>query len=301
MRQGRNTSLRICDNPKVLYLAAEDILRKFYEGTGASRVVGPGVVFEKIREYVVGDDIRRVDWKASARRTQSPDQPRLYVKEFREEMDNFLYLILDCSKSMDFGTSVDLKYSKLLRASFYITYLATRLKDRTIFVIARGDDVRIVEPRLKRIQPDILVEELCGKLPAGSISLSRIVESILDSMRKRSLAFLLTDYTKDPADVLRAAKILRSVGPIPYVIFIKDEREHVFEEGLYGDPLSGEICYLDESLASELSSLVRSHISRMREALSSESIPFSEYTGKFYQLFDVFEFYIGKRRFLGGY
>ncbi len=68
-------------------------------GNRKSAAKGSSVEFSDFREYMLGDDIRRIDWNAYGR------LDKLYVKEFMQEREGFLTVLLDGSQSMDFGRS----------------------------------------------------------------------------------------------------------------------------------------------------------------------------------------------------
>lgn len=66
-------------------------------GERKSNAKGSSVEFSDFREYMLGDDIRRIDWNAYGR------MDKLFVKLFMEEKEGVFYVLSDCSKSMDFG------------------------------------------------------------------------------------------------------------------------------------------------------------------------------------------------------
>ena len=66
-------------------------------GSYKSKIRGRGIEFSQVREYVFGDDTRNIDWNVTARYN------KLFVKEFVEERDLFVYVIYDNSASNDFG------------------------------------------------------------------------------------------------------------------------------------------------------------------------------------------------------
>ena len=72
-------------------------------GDVKSAFKGRGVELEEIRSYAFGDDIRDIDWRVTARR-QVP-----YTKLFAEEKDREIYVVLDLSAHMVFGTRIELK------------------------------------------------------------------------------------------------------------------------------------------------------------------------------------------------
>src|SRR2546427_1923224 len=72
---------------------------------------GTSVEFADYREYILGDDLRYVDWNTAAR------LEKLFVKLFIEEEDLYLALLIDTSKSMDFGNPKKLHYAARVAAA----------------------------------------------------------------------------------------------------------------------------------------------------------------------------------------
>ena len=66
-------------------------------GSYKSKIRGRGIEFSEVREYVLGDDVRHIDWNVTARTN------KLHVKEFVEERDLRVYVIFDYSASNEFG------------------------------------------------------------------------------------------------------------------------------------------------------------------------------------------------------
>lgn len=80
-----------------LKLNSNIILNKGYSGSRKSKSKGSSVEFSDFREYVAGDDFRKIDWNAYAR------FEKLFIKLFMEERESLINIFLDNSKSMDFG------------------------------------------------------------------------------------------------------------------------------------------------------------------------------------------------------
>ena len=81
-----------------------------FTGNYLSAFRGGGLEFEESRPYVPGDDVRTIDWNATARNDE------LFVKRFREERDQTLLFALDVSASMRFGTAGRAKASTAAHA-----------------------------------------------------------------------------------------------------------------------------------------------------------------------------------------
>src|SRR5579884_3549442 len=81
------------------------------KGERRSKRRGQSVEFADYRNYVIGDDLRFIDWNIYAR------LERLFLKLFLEEEDLSLYVLLDVSKSCDFGTPNKAFYMKQVAAA----------------------------------------------------------------------------------------------------------------------------------------------------------------------------------------
>ena len=82
---------------KNLHIQTKDLVESIESGTYNSKFRGGGIEFSEVREYMPGDDVKRIDWNVSARHNN------LFVKEFVEENELNVYLILDLSASNNFG------------------------------------------------------------------------------------------------------------------------------------------------------------------------------------------------------
>src|SRR5260370_30755647 len=95
-----------------LELVSRAVVDGFINGMHKAPYFGASVDFAEHRGYVPGDDIRRVDWKLWAR------TDRYYVKEYEAESNSNFAVLLDISKSMNFGTTgiTKLDYARILTA-----------------------------------------------------------------------------------------------------------------------------------------------------------------------------------------
>lgn len=91
-------------------------------GERKSSAKGSSVEFSDFREYMLGDDIRRIDWNAYGR------MDRLFVKLFMEEKEGVFHVLSDCSKSMDFGQLNKSVTARRIGAAF--SYMVLHNMDR---------------------------------------------------------------------------------------------------------------------------------------------------------------------------
>src|SRR5688572_24534976 len=94
-----------------LDLTSRKLLAGKMKGERRSKRRGQSVEFADYRNYVIGDDLRFIDWNIYAR------LERLFLKLFLEEEDLSLYILIDVSKSCDFGTPNKAFYIKQVAAA----------------------------------------------------------------------------------------------------------------------------------------------------------------------------------------
>src|SRR5277367_1864647 len=92
---------------KQLEIFTRRLLNGSLVGDSRSAIKGTGFEFDQIREYSFGDDIRFIDWKASARNN------KLLVKQYIEERSRTIFLAVDVSHSSIFGSGALSKYDRI--------------------------------------------------------------------------------------------------------------------------------------------------------------------------------------------
>lgn len=148
--------------------------------------MGSGIEFSDHREYTAGDDFRYLDWNVYARHGD------LLLKRFQEEQDLHVYLLLDCSQSMGFGTPQKFDLARHLTAA--LAYIALADLDR-IAVLAFSDRV-LEEFPLTRGKARILplmrfLENL--SVSGEDTNLGKAVQGLLHRGRRTGLAIVISD------------------------------------------------------------------------------------------------------------
>jgi uncharacterized protein (DUF58 family) len=158
-------------------------------GTYHSAFRGRGVEFEEVRPYVVGDDVRTIDWNVSAR-AGAP-----HVKQFREERELCVMLAVDLSGSLDFGTRSQFKREMVAEMAATIAFSAIRNGDK-VGLLAFTDRVeRFVPPRKGTRHVLRIVRELLALKPQGTgTRIGEAVDKITRVVRKRSVLFVVSDF-----------------------------------------------------------------------------------------------------------
>jgi uncharacterized protein (DUF58 family) len=205
---GRQRSIAVPGQIRVLphfrsrALLPEKLSRlRLVEGQVATRGAGRGTEFDSLREYVPGDDVRTVDWRATARRQS------LAVRVYRPERDRRVVLALDTGRTSAGRVVDEPRLDHALDASLLLAALALRAGDRIDLVahdvvprrvLERGtlptlsDAMALLEPALLETSHDALIGQL------------------LTLARRRSLIVLFTDLV--PAVIEEG--LLPSLGPV---------------------------------------------------------------------------------------
>ena len=118
-----------------LEVRARHIVEGFLSGMHRSPYFGQSVEFLQHREYVIGDDLRHVDWKVWAR------QDRLYIKQFEEETNLRCNLLVDISKSMTYGNGTFNKFEYAATLAATLGYLILHQQD-SVGCVTFDDRVR---------------------------------------------------------------------------------------------------------------------------------------------------------------
>ena len=228
LRTSRRRDLRFLD-PAVLArlgtmeLKARTVVDGFLSGLHRSPSRGFSVEFAEYRQYLPGDDLSAVDWKAYAR----TDRPT--IKRFEEETNLECHLLLDVSASMAYrgdAAMTKLEYGSVLAAS--LAHLMHRQRDAT-GLITFDDQIRLRMPaRARSGHLHALLLALDGLRPGAASNVARPLNQLARALLKRSLVVLISDLLDDPAPVLRSLKQLRVRGTDVVVFQILDSDEMTF-------------------------------------------------------------------------
>jgi len=126
-------------------------------GRHASRLRGRGLNFEEMRDYLPGDDIRSIDWKATAR-TGSP-----HVRVFTEERDRPALLVVDQRMSMFFGSQRNMKSVTAAEAAAIATFRILDSSDRVGGIVFDNDSHVEFAPKRSRRTAYALLEAIAEK------------------------------------------------------------------------------------------------------------------------------------------
>ena len=206
-----------------LELVARGVVDGFISGLHRSPMLGMSVDFAEHRAYMPGDDVRRIDWRLFAR------TDRLYVKEFEADTNANLHLLLDVSRSMDYGSGsvTKLEYAKFLAAS--LAYLSRQQRDRIGLITFDNAIIDTIPPSIKHF--DTVLHALDHLTAGGAGSYHEPLAKIALNLRRRSLVVLISDLYDTPERLLRAINQLHHRGNDLIVFHLLDPLELSLELG----------------------------------------------------------------------
>ncbi|MBW2980855.1 DUF58 domain-containing protein [Candidatus Woesearchaeota archaeon] len=185
-----------------------------YTGPRKSVAMGRGMLFKDHRLYAPGDDFRSIDWKVYARTDD------LYIKNYEEERNLVVHIIVDCSSSMNFGKPITkFEYASMIGIGF--AYLAMKENEKFQFSTF-SEGLEVFQSRRGMSQLAAMIHHLNNLKTRG---ISKIKDAILQYRKligSRSLIILISDFLIDMQEIKEAlyafgnheVKVIQVLDPI---------------------------------------------------------------------------------------
>ena len=240
---------------KTAFLKAADLIA----GSSPVRRMGIGVEFEDFRVYSEGDDIKRIDWRVTARKPSIDDNYELFVREYRAERNLKPLLLFDNTSSMDFW---DKSFTALYVASCILQIFNSLGDLPTLAILSNSVKVyRSVKPDILSF---ILAREVCVSKPRGSSSILKF----LSIVGKHKPVFVITDYAHSVEEIKKLILILSALDIPGLFILITSPEEKIayFQARItLTDPESD---FSIDDVGDELRKSILAHMETIRELVS---------------------------------
>jgi len=270
----------VLDRLANLALVARTVVGGFMAGQHRSARLGSSVEFAQHREYVLGDELKRVDWKVYAR------SDRLVVKQFVEETNLVCHLLVDCSESMAFGSLAWTKFDYARWCAAALSMLVLQQRDTAGLVLFDESYRAKVPPGNGATQRQSIIETLEKATPSGPTKIGGVLDWIGPKLKHRGIVCIFSDFFDEPEKIVAGLRRLVHAGHEPILFQILDPLEVSFDlnslvklEGLEGtgvhkiDPRAIRTAYLEE---------MEKHtkeLARQASALSIDFVPILTSTG----------------------
>jgi uncharacterized protein (DUF58 family) len=202
-----------------LELQARQVVEGFLSGLHRSPYFGQSVEFVQHREYVAGDDPRRIDWKAWSK------TDKYYIKQYEEDTNLRCTLLVDASESMQFGTQKLNKFEYACAVAACLAYLLLRQQD-SVGVITFDDAIRQTVPmRSKRNHLHSILAALNTEEPAKKTDMFSLLRSVADEQSQRGMIVVISDLFAPRDGLFKGLKLLRHRGHDVLLFHVMDDEE----------------------------------------------------------------------------
>lgn len=211
-----------------LQVFARQVVEGFFSGLHQSPHKGFSVEFKEHRAYVVGDDIRSIDWKLFGK------TDRLYIREYEQETNLRCTILLDASGSMAYrGTRSGglSKHDYAVRVAASLSYLMLQQQDSVGLVTFDTHVRKFIPPRAVARHLIAVTDALEKSSPGGETELGRVFHEMAAKVPRRGMLIVLSDLFADVDQLMKAIAHFRQNQHeiVIFQIWDPDELDFPFE------------------------------------------------------------------------
>jgi len=241
---------QILKKVKQVEIRTRGLVNDLFGGEYHSVFKGRGMAFSEVREYQPGDDIRLIDWNVTAR-NGSP-----FIKIFEEERELTVYLLVDISKSGEFGSQNQLKQEFGAEIASVLGFSAIKNNDKVGLILFSNDIEKYVVPKKGKSHVLRVIRELLYNEPNGNkTSIKNALDYLLKVAKRKSVIFLISDFIDD--DYWSSLKIVNRKHDLVGIRLFDPAEKLLPDIGVIKvrDPESGSSFWIDTSNRVEMEKL----------------------------------------------
>lgn len=213
-------------------------------GLHKSYHLGQSIEFSQHKEYSQGDDLKDLDWKAFAK------SDRYFIKQYETETNARVFILLDASGSMNFGSGEITKFEYARRLAGAISFLFLNQYDETGLLISNGQGMSFVSPHRGLNFFKTIAGQLIAVAPYGDANLSEAIKFVAEKLW-RGISIIISDLIVDEESIVKNIKYLKTKKNDVLVLHILDPVEmnlDIDQSGLFrGLERDGEV-YTDPAI-----------------------------------------------------
>lgn len=282
-------------NLRRLKLKTQRLVDTIFFGEYPSAFKGRGIEFSEVRRYVEGDDVRLIDWNVTSRMLAP------YVRQYLEERELNVYLLLDVSASQDFGSAYKLKRDVALEFCATVAHMALKHNDKVGLILFSDRFEGAVRPGKGKKQLLRIMDAILSCMPEGKGSIPSTAFKHLAAVSKfRSVVFVVSDLFTDE-DLYKPLKILNKRHDV-VAARITDGREYDLPSvGLVEveDPETGELFTIDTSDKYSMNlyhTALRRYDERLRQRLAAAGVEYIDIDARKGYIKPLLRFLRGRER-----
>jgi uncharacterized protein (DUF58 family) len=201
-------------------LVAKCAVEGFFSGSHPSPFHGFSVEYSDHREYHPGDELKFLDWKIFGR------SDKLYIKQFEQETNATVYILLDSSRSMSFagqGSVSKLDYGSFLSAA--LSYLMLMQCDSISLILFTERINKHIPPKSKRTHLNVILGTLERNKAGGRTNLADVLHAVAETTKRRGLVILISDLLDDTGDIYQGLNHLKYMKHDVLIFHTMDHQE----------------------------------------------------------------------------
>jgi len=241
---------QILKKVKQVEIRTRGLVNDLFGGEYHSVFKGRGMAFSEVREYQPGDDIRLIDWNVTAR-NRTP-----FIKIFEEERELTVYLLVDISKSGEFGSQNQLKQEFAAEIASVLGFSAIKNNDKVGLILFSNDVEKYVVPKKGKSHVLRVIRELLYTTPKNNkTSIKNALDYLLKVAKRKSVVFLISDFIDD--DYWSSLKIVNKKHDLIGIRLFDPAEKLLPDLGVIKvrDPESGSSFWIDTSSRREMEKL----------------------------------------------
>ena len=166
-------------------IKSNKLVEEIFSGAYRSGFRGKGMEFEDIRQYYPGDDVRNIDWNVTARHNKA------FVKQFCEERELNMFLLIDMSRSNSFGSKKDF----IAQVGATLAFSACKNNDRVGVIFFTDKVEKFIPSKSGRRHVLSIIENILNFEPEhNGTDLTKVLQYFNRIEKKRSVVFLISDF-----------------------------------------------------------------------------------------------------------
>lgn len=206
---------------KKIQIKTDRMATEILSGEYKTAFRGKGLNFDNLREYQMGDDIRLIDWNVTAK-MQVP-----FIRQYKEERQLSIVIIIDLSASSDFGTQAQTKKELQVELASVLASLAIKSNDKVGMMLVTDKVESYVPPKQGRAHIFRLIKDLLLFEPESrGTNFQAVLQGALGLIPRNSVVFFVSDFLKNNSgdNYDKEIRLLNKTSDL-IAISVRDPRE----------------------------------------------------------------------------
>ncbi len=180
---------------KKIELRSKKLVDDVFSGKYHSVFKGQGLEFSEVREYVPGDDVRRISWNVTARRNKP------YIKKYDEEREQTVMFVVDLSASGQFGSKNVIKNELIAELTAVLAFSALKNGDRAGLLTFTDVVEQYIKPQKNKKHILRLIDIILSYKPQNKkTNIENALKSLNRLCKRKALIFLISDFYDEKFD-----------------------------------------------------------------------------------------------------